>query len=147
MIEWEPPAGMHPEVIRSWRSFYGHIQLNYGMSAAQYRAIYLAQLGRCYGCWDKRGIHPDDPGGTGAVRLAVDHNHVLGGRIEAVRGLLCRTGDMSCNRILGALRDRPEALERLAHHLRVAPAQYTLGLFREGAGDKEIEGMAYRVLS
>jgi len=140
-LDWTPPEGMLTEVTKAWRSFYGMIARRYGMSPAQYRAVYLAQLGRCYGCQSKRGIHPDDPKGMGAVRLAVDHNHVLGNRIEAVRGLLCRTGDLSCNRILGALKDRPEALERLGHHLRTAPAQSVLQALEAGKSDADIQGM------
>ncbi len=146
-LDWTPPAGMLPEVERSWRAFYRGIARDYGMSPAQYRALYLAQLGRCYGCNEKRGKHPDDPRGGGSIRLAVDHNHVLGNRIEAVRGLLCPTGDMSCNRILGAVRDRPEALERLAHVLRAMPAQQVFLTLAAGATDDQIQGMAYRVMT
>lgn len=144
---WTRPEGMDANVARAWRAFYTSIRSKYGMSPAQYRALYLAQLGRCYGCWDKRGIHPDDPRGSGARRLSVDHNHAYGNRIEAVRGLLCGTGDLSCNRILGALRDRPEALERLAHHLRAMPAQAVLTALNEERSDEEIQGMAYRELT
>ena len=145
-VEWEPPEGMLPEVIKAWRSFYGTIARYYGVTPVQYRALYLAQLGRCYGCQNKRGIHPDDPKGRGSARLAVDHNHALGNRIEAVRGLLCRTGDLSCNRILGALQDRPEAFDRLSHHLRTAPAQAVFRSLAAGDGDEQIQGMAYRLL-
>ena len=146
-FEWDIPAGMEKPVIASWRAFYAKAHASYGVTPAQYRAIYLSQLGRCYGCWDKRGIHPDDPKGRGARRLSIDHNHALGGRIEAVRGLLCGVGDLSCNRILGAVRDRPEALERLAHHLRTAPAQAALRSLAMGDTDEAIQGMAYRILT
>lgn len=141
VLEWTAPAGMLPQVRDNWRDFYRRIGKLYGMSPAQYRAVYLAQLGRCYGCQSKRGIHPDDPNGRGGVRLAVDHNHALGNRIEAVRGLLCRTGDMSCNRILGALSDRPEPLERLSHYLRTAPAQQVIQALEAGQSDEQIQGM------
>lgn len=146
-LEWTPPAGMLPVVVASWRAFYGKALKQYGITPAQYRALYLAQLGRCYGCTEKRGIHPDDPKGRGPRRLVVDHNHAYGNRIEAVRGLLCGTGDLSCNRILGALKDRPEALERLAHHLRAMPAQETFRALAAGMGDDQIQGMAYKVLT
>lgn len=146
-FEWDIPIGMEKAVITSWRAFYGRAHDLYGITPAQYRALYLSQQGRCYGCWDKRGIHPDDPKGGGSRRLAVDHNHAYGNRIEAVRGLLCSTGDMSCNRILGAVRDRPEALERLAHVLRAMPAQSVLRSLAHGDGDEQIEGMAYRILT
>lgn len=147
VAEWEPPAGMLPDVVTSWRAFYRRAWASYGVAPEQYRALYLSQLGRCYGCWDKRGIHPDDPKGNGARRLSVDHNHAYGNRIEAVRGLLCGTGDLSCNRILGALRDRPEALERLAHHLRTMPAQSVFRALEAGQDDAAIQGMAYRVMT
>lgn len=145
ILDWTPPEGMEKAVAAGWRAFYRTIAAKYGMTPEQYRAIYLAQLGRCYGCQVKRGKHPDDPMGRGAARLAVDHNHALGNRIEAVRGLLCTVGDMSCNRIIGALKDRPEALERLAHHLRTAPAQAVLTALNEEYSDEQIQGMAYRV--
>jgi hypothetical protein len=132
---------MLPEVVREWRTFYRGIWNSYGVTPEEYRAIYLAQLGRCYGCQEKRGKHPDDPKGGGARRLAVDHNHALGYRKQAVRGLLCSTGDLSCNRIIGGLKDRPEALERLAHHLRTAPAQSVLAALAKGWPDDDIVGM------
>lgn len=144
-LDWKPPVGMEESVVRSWQRFYTSAWSRYGITPAQYRALYLAQLGRCYGCWDKRGIHPDDPKGRGARRLSIDHNHAYGNRIEAVRGLLCGTGDLSCNRIIGALRDRPEALERLAHHLRTMPAQTTLRALEAGLSDEQIQGSAYRM--
>lgn len=140
-LDWTPPTGMLTPVAVGWRAFYRHVQATYGVSPKQYRAVYLAQLGRCYGCQTKRGMHPDDPHGRGAVRLAVDHNHALGNRIEAVRGLLCRTGDLSCNRILGAIKDRPEALERLSHLLRTAPAQAVFLAMQSGRTDAQIQGM------
>jgi hypothetical protein len=140
-LDWTPPAGMLPDVIISWRAFYRRIQEIYGVTPAQYRAIYLAQLGRCFGCQDKRGIHPDDPNGRGSVRLAVDHNHALGFRPEAVRALLCRTGDMSCNRILGAIKDSPYVLERLAVVVREMPAQAAMRALADGLPDEKIQGM------
>ena len=138
---WKPPADMLPRVASKWRTFYRHAWDTYGTTPAQYRAVYLAQLGRCFGCQSKRGKHPDDPAGRGSRRLAWDHNHALGFRQEAVRGLLCSTGDLSCNRILGAVRDRPEVLERLVHHLRTAPAQSVFRALSEGRTDEEIQGM------
>jgi hypothetical protein len=71
----------------------------YGVTPEQYRRLYLAQKGRCWICRKAKGIHPDDPRGTGSRRLGIDHNHVTG----AVRGLLCTGGDKTCNRIIGWL--------------------------------------------
>lgn len=118
---WEPPAGMLPEVVKAWRSFYSSIRLQYGMTPRFYRALYLAQSGRCYICRKAKGVHPDDPKGRGGRRLGVDHNHAVGNRIEAVRALLCTGGDKTCNRIIGWL-DVP-ALERASDVLRRPPAQ------------------------
>lgn len=144
-LDWTPPAGMLPAVVAAWRGFYGKALKQYGVNPDQYRALYLAQLGRCYGCWDKRGIHPDDPKGRGARRLSIDHNHAYGNRIEAVRGLLCGTGDLSCNRILGAVRDNAYALDRLSDLLRTMPAQAVLRAQAAGYSDDQIQGMAMRV--
>lgn len=116
VIEWEPPAGMKPEVRRAWMRFYGRALDVYGITPHQYRLLYVAQRGRCWICRKARGIHPDDPHGLGAQRLGVDHNHVTG----AVRGLLCARGDKSCNRIIGWL-DLP-ALKRAAGYLEHPPA-------------------------
>jgi len=121
---WVPPAGMDPEVVKAWRSFYGSIRLKYGMSARFYRALYLAQSGRCYICRKAKGVHPDDPKGRGGRRLGVDHNHMIGeGKIEAVRALVC-TGSLSantCNRLIA--RYDAAALERAVEVLSGAPAQ------------------------
>lgn len=141
---WTAPAGMQPVVRDAWRDFYRRAWNLYGITAEQYRAIYLAQQGRCFGCRAKRGIHPDDPAGRGSVRLAVDHNHAIGNRPQAVRALLCRTGDMSCNRILGAVRDSPLVLERLAATLRQAPAQIVLRALEEGLPEEHVVGMLVR---
>lgn len=92
----------------------------YGITAEEYKALYDAQGGRCYGC--RRA--------TGASKaLAIDHNHACTaghppkqGCRECVRGLLCST----CNRFIGHLRDSPEAFERFAQYLREPPAQDVL---------------------
>jgi len=119
---WEPPPGMHREVASAWRAFYGSIRRNYGMTPQQYRALYLAQSGRCYVCRIARGIHPDDPKGYGNRHLGVDHNHAIGdGKIEAVRALLCTGGDRTCNRIIGWL--DASQLQRAIDVLAGAPAQ------------------------
>jgi hypothetical protein len=120
---WEPPAGMHPDVVAGWRAFYRAEWDKYGVTPAFYRQMYLAQSGRCYICRRAKGINPDDPNGRGTRRLGVDHNHAMGNRIEAVRGLLC-TGSLNantCNRLIA--RYDAYALERAAKLLLDPPAQ------------------------
>lgn len=138
---WEPPQGMDPEVIKAWRGFYGSIKLKYGMTPRFYRALYLAQSGRCYICRATKGVHPDDPKGRGGRRLGVDHDHAVGGRIEAVRALLCTGGDRTCNRIIGWLDDGQ--LLRAVEVLQDRPAQklrhFTAAMGAEPA-DHELTG-------
>lgn len=121
---WEPPPGMHREVASAWRAFYGSIRRDFGVAPKLYRALYLAQSGRCYVCRIAKGIHPDDPKGYGNRRLGVDHNHAIGGgKIEAVRALVC-TGSLSantCNRLIA--RYDVGQLQRAIDVLAGAPAQ------------------------
>jgi hypothetical protein len=131
---------MAPEVAKAWRSFYGHIRARYGMTPALYRALYLAQSGRCYICRTARGVHPDDPRGRGGRRLGVDHNHLIGGgTVAAVRALVC-TGSLNantCNRLIA--RYDAAALGRAVAVLTDPPAQR---LFRVGGDmtDAELTG-------
>lgn len=81
--------------IRKWG-----LQARYGMSPAEYDALYREQSGRCAICT----IHkePWQPGGgvKGRYRfLVVDHDHSTG----RVRGLLC----FNCNLAIGHFRDDP----------------------------------------
>src|SRR6185503_16853653 len=85
--DWLPPRDMPPAVVAAWRAFYRKAWQAYGITPHQYRALYLAQLGRCYICQEAKGMHPDDPKGGGGKRLAVDHNHLMRG-VSSVRGLL-----------------------------------------------------------
>lgn len=143
-MTWVPPAGMLPTVISEWRAFYRDVQIKYGITPAEYRALYLAQLGRCYICTVARGKHPDDPKGGGTRRLGVDHNHMLRGP-DSVRGLLC-TGSLSantCNRLIA--RYSHAALRRAVIYVEEAPAQAVLARLREGEiSDEELTGMATR---
>ena len=136
---WVPPADMLPEVVKAWRDFYSHIGRSYGVSARFYRALYLAQRGRCYICRTAKGVHPDDPRGRGSRRLGVDHNHAIGARIEAVRALVC-TGSLTantCNRLIG--RYSAEQLSRAVTVLAIAPAQ-VLRTAGYDLPDAELEG-------
>jgi hypothetical protein len=124
--QWQPPQGMPPLVVRAWRAFYGKAWKLYRITPEQYRALYLAQLGRCYICQKAKGIHPDDPSGKGARRLGVDHNHLIGNNVQAVRGLLC-TGSLSantCNRLIA--RYPHDALRRAVEYVQRPPAQDVL---------------------
>lgn len=114
---WTPPAGMASRDVTAWRAFYRRMMDVYKITPAQYRLMYVAQLGRCAICRSARGIHPDDPKALGSQRLGVDHNHATG----MVRGLLCTRGDKACNRIIGWL-DHP-ALKRAAEYLEKPPAR------------------------
>jgi hypothetical protein len=141
---WLPPEGMLPSVAREWRAFYRRAFTQYGISPGDYRALYLAQLGRCYICQIARGVHPDDPKGKGGRRLGVDHNHLITGR-ASVRGLLC-TGSFSadtCNRMIA--RYSYEALQRAVDYVQRAPAQqvfYAVDMATEWT-DEELTGSAY----
>ena len=80
------------------------IEERYGITGAQYDALYEYQSGKCYICQRATGK---------TRRLSVDHDHVTG----EVRGLLCRP----CNDILGHLRDDVLALERAVRYLQFPP--------------------------
>lgn len=136
---WTPPADMVTTVARDWATFYRACYKNYGLRPEQYRALYLAQAGRCFICRTAKGKHPDDPKGTGGRRLGVDHNHALGDNLAAVRGLLCSGGDRTCNRIIGWL-GQP-ALERAAGYLSLPPARRVLTALAADWPDHMITGM------
>nr|DAX20884.1 MAG TPA: Recombination endonuclease VII [Caudoviricetes sp.] len=83
----------------------------FGITMAEYEAIYEHQGGVCYIC--RRA--------TGKSRaLAVDHDHETG----YIRGLLCS----SCNKgVIGHLRDSVETLQRAITYLEDPPAQQVIG--------------------
>jgi Recombination endonuclease VII len=84
----------------------------YGITPDDYRALFIAQGGRCYICQRK----------THSKRLAVDHDHVTG----AVRGLLCADNERGCNHaILGNIRDLAMA-KRIVAYLEDPPANSVL---------------------
>jgi hypothetical protein len=95
-----------------------HLLNTYQLTMEEYDRLYEAQGGVCAVC--QRA--------TGKVRkLAVDHDHsCCAGKIscgKCVRMLACST----CNKMLGHLRDDPEAFERAAKLLREPPAREVLG--------------------
>lgn len=138
-LDWNPPAGMPAPIVSDWRRFYRAAQRAYGIAPAEYRAMYLAQLGRCFICQKARGMHPDDPRGRGGRRLGIDHNHALGSRREAVRGLLCTGGDKTCNRTIGWLNHA--ALKRAVAYVEESPAQAVLRALEDGLDESDIQGM------
>lgn len=96
-----------------------NLKARHGMTAEQYDMLLAFQQGVCYIC--RRA--------TGKTRaLSVDHDHAVAREscghphdescIDCWRGLLCHT----CNRMLGHLRDDPEAFSRAAVYLRYPPA-------------------------
>jgi hypothetical protein len=122
-LTWTPPHGMTTRVVAEWRAFYGKARTEYGITPQDYRDLYRAQHGVCYICRVAKGKNPDDPHGRGGRRLGVDHNHALGNRREAVRGLLC-TGSLSantCNRLIA--RYSLAQLRRAVAYLEAPPAQ------------------------
>lgn len=72
------------------------LKRTYGISLAEYQALFVAQNGVC-------GICKTETVGSRGRKLHVDHCHVTG----RVRGLLCG----KCNSILGFSGDRPEIPE------------------------------------
>lgn len=141
VLEWKPPPGMATAVRDAWKAFYRRAYIEYGVTPVFYRQLYLAQSGRCYICRTAKGIHPDDPKGAGGRRLGIDHNHLLGHRIEAVRGLLC-TGSLSantCNRLIA--RYSPAQLERALQQLLAPPAQKLRGMVDENTPDSIVTGL------
>jgi len=83
-----------------------HRLAKYGLSEADWEALWMEQLGRCKLC------EVDFTSKTGRAKASphVDHCHETG----KVRGLLCAT----CNKALGMLGDTPDALERAWKYTR-----------------------------
>lgn len=95
------------------------MERTYSITEAQYQALYEAQGGLCALCRRAKG--------TGAKRLAVDHDHACcPGPVscgECVRGLLCT----SCNKgVFGHLRDEVAAFDRGKDYLLNPPARRVL---------------------
>jgi hypothetical protein len=91
-----------------------HVRRVYSLPEGAYEALKALQGGRCAICqW-----------ATGRTkRLAVDHDHgCCAGRTSCgacIRGLLCGP----CNRMLGHVRDSPQALRRAADYLENPPGK------------------------
>jgi hypothetical protein len=113
------PAGQPPRCTthrrakrasRSDATWEQHLMRTYGLTADEYWQIYESQDGVCYICRKARGLRR---------RLSVDHCHATG----FVRGLLCGP----CNKLLGHLRDDPEAFVRAAYYICHPPAFDQIG--------------------
>jgi hypothetical protein len=102
-------------------SYLAGLQRKYGITPDEYRVLFYAQGGRCYGCRIADG---------GTRRLGVDHDHLTG----EVRALVC-TGSLSaqtCNRAI-ARYNRAQLL-RLAEILSdPPPARAVLVAMRSGS--------------
>lgn len=88
-----------------------YVLKTYGLKAGEYALLLHKQGGVCYICRRAKGI---------TKKLAVDHDHATG----YVRGLLCGPD----NKLIGHLRDDPEAFDRAAEYLRNPPARKFIGL-------------------
>lgn len=100
----------------------------YRLTPELYWAIHAAQGGACAICQRAKGRPLNAPPGNKAKRLAVDHDHRCCPKTPTcgtcTRGLACST----CNkRVLGHLRDDPDAFLRGAEYLRNPPARGVLG--------------------
>jgi hypothetical protein len=88
------------------------LKRKYKLTLAMYNLIKKFQGGTCAICQRATGK---------ARALAVDHDHTCcSGDVtcgKCIRGLLCQP----CNRMLGHLRDDPQAFERAAEYLRNPP--------------------------
>lgn len=91
------------------------IKKRYGISGADYWALYEFQQSLCAICRKARGV---------TKRLAVDHDHHKGcahdhkkGCANCIRGLLCSY----CNILLGRAQDDPEFFRRAIKYLESPP--------------------------
>lgn len=108
------------------KEFLAHVQRTYGLTPAEYRALYRAQGGKCYVCRVATGPTRKNPR---ARFLGVDHDHLTG----EVRGLVC-TGSRdakTCNRLI-ALHNRAQLLRAAAMLSDPPPARAVLQAMRSG---------------
>ncbi|SEL68489.1 Recombination endonuclease VII [Blastococcus sp. DSM 46786] len=94
---------------RPWLRYAASLR-QYGLTPAEYVAIFNAQGGRCYVC----GVPPQ------TVRLCIDHDHSISDMRQSIRGLLCSECNYSR---LPRFQDNAEMLERAASYLIDPPAQ------------------------
>lgn len=77
----------------------------FNLTAAEYRAIYYGQDGKCAGCQRSFPLYSE----ATRNRLYIDHCH----KTQEIRGLLCG----ECNLAVGKMQDDPEVAHRLAEYL------------------------------
>jgi hypothetical protein len=97
---------------RPWLRYAASLR-RFGLTPAEYVAIFEAQGGRCYVC----GVVP------GAARLCIDHDHSVMPIRDAIRGLLC--DDCNYSRLPRFAEDAT-MLRRAAEYLDRRPAQRVL---------------------
>ena len=116
---------------RPWLRFAASLR-QFGLTPAEYMAIFDAQGGRCYVC----GTPP------GAMRLSIDHDHSVADIRQAIRGLLCN--ECNYNR-LPRFQDDATMLQRAAAYLTNPPAQAALAeiTHREAPAPSPPEGVVF----
>jgi hypothetical protein len=88
----------NPEKVRKWALRY------YGITPAEFDAIYDGQGGKCAICLD--------PVPRAGNLRALDHCHTT----HKIRGILC----IGCNHAIGSFRERPDAMLRAIEYVRTA---------------------------
>lgn len=97
---------------RPWLRYAASLR-QFGLTPAQYMAIFEAQGGRCYIC----GAPP------GSTRLSIDHDHGVADLRSSIRGLLCNECNYSR---LPRFHDDVAMLQRAVSYLTRPPAQTAL---------------------
>ncbi len=111
-----PKAPELPEV-----AYDRHLRRTYGLRLADYDAMFALQRGLCAICGQPEKAPTGINGSTTVRRLAIDHDHKLGG----IRALLCS----ACNQGLGCFQHDPWLLEQAAKYLGTHESEsaWTLG--------------------
>ena len=111
----------NPEKVRAYarsryaankKTYWGsHIKQKFGISVAQYEAMYRAQNGVCGIC---EGLN------INGQRLGIDHDHATG----KIRDLLCSR----CNTAIGLARENPSILIKAAAYIEKHKTMQDLGV-------------------
>jgi hypothetical protein len=104
-----------------------YLKRTYGITIADYEALYAHQGGVCAIC--RRKLRPPNSpytrGKKDGLRAEVDHNHHLRDKRKSVRGLLCGGRYAGCNRKLGRI-DNVQWVRNIVAYLENPPAQQVL---------------------
>jgi len=103
---------------RPWLRYAASLR-SFGLSPAEYVAIFQAQGGACYVC----GARP------GKTRLCIDHDHSVPVMRDAIRGLLCDECNYSR---LPRFKEDVSMLQRAVDYLTDPPAQRVLNSITAG---------------